>query len=106
MIQNPIPGVIRGFETAGEDGIRSMTQAEEIELLKEELREARETLAAIRSGAADALVIVRNGREMVYTLENADKPFRIFFEEMQEGAVTLDRNGLVVYANRRFAGIV
>ncbi|HWD94516.1 MAG TPA: PAS domain-containing protein [Verrucomicrobiae bacterium] len=81
-------------------------QSEEIDLLKEELREAKETLAAIRSGAADALVVVQNGKEMVYTLENADKPFRIFLEEMQEGAVTVDQNGLVVYANRRFADFV
>ena len=105
-IQNPVPGAVRGFESAGQHGARSLTQAEEIELLKEELREARETLHAIRSGAADALVIVRDGREMVYTLENADKPFRIFFEEMQEGAVTVDGSGLIVYANRRFAAIV
>lgn len=107
MIQDPMSGEIGDFKTMGEeDGIRVRTQAEEIETLREELREARETLEAIRSGAADALVIVRDGREMIYTLENADKPFRIFFEEMQEGAVTVDRNGLVVYANRRFAGIV
>ena len=70
------------------------------------MREARETLDAIRSGAADALVVARNGKEMVYTLENADKPFRIFLEEMQEGAVTVDQRGLVVYANRRFADCV
>ncbi len=81
-------------------------QAREIDSLREELREARETLDAIRSGAADALVVARNGREMVYTLENADKPFRIFLEEMQEGAVTVDQRGLIVYANRRFAECV
>lgn len=84
----------------------SRNQAREIETLKEELREAREVIAAIRSGAADALVVVRDGREMVYTLESADKPFRIFLEEMQEGAVTVDQKGLVVYANRRFAEVV
>ena len=84
----------------------SRTQAQEIDLLKEALREAKETLDAIRSGAADALVVARNGKEVVYTLENADKPFRIFLEEMQEGAVTVDRKGLVVYANRRFASFV
>ena len=86
--------------------VTSRDQVGEIAALKEELREAREVIAAIRSGAADALVIVRDGREMVYTLESADKPFRIFLEEMQEGAVTVDQKGLVVYANRRFANFV
>lgn len=84
----------------------SRTQAEEIDLLREELREAKETLEAIRTGAADALVVSRNGKDFIYTLENADKPFRVFLEQMQEGAVTLDHTGLVVYANRRFADFV
>jgi PAS domain S-box-containing protein len=84
----------------------SREQEPGIDRLRDELREAREILDAIRSGAADALVIVREGKEMVYTLENADKPFRIFLEEMQEGAVTVDQRGLVVYANRRFAELV
>lgn len=82
------------------------TQAEEIESLREELREVKEILQAIRTGSADALVVSRNGRDVVYTLENADKPFRIFLEEMQEGAVTVDQAGLVVYSNRRFADFI
>jgi PAS domain S-box-containing protein len=106
MMENPLRdvaperGAMNGFE------VPSGKQAREIDSLREELREARETLEAIRSGAADALVVARDGREMVYTLENADKPFRIFLEEMQEGAVTVDQKGLIVYANRRFADFV
>jgi len=89
-----------GFERASE------AEAQEIDSLREELREAKETLEAIRTGSADALVVSRDGKEIIYTLENADKPFRIFLEEMQEGAVTVDQRGLVVYANRRFANFV
>jgi len=103
MISDPSRHTVREFTALGEFENPPATPAQEIDLLKEELREARETLEAIRSGSADALVIARNGEEVVYTLENADKPFRIFLEEMQEGAVTVDQNGLVVYANRRFA---
>jgi PAS domain S-box-containing protein len=106
MIQNPLRDGAREFKTMSQFEESPRAQAQEIDLLKEELREAKETLDAIRSGAADALVVVQNGREMVYTLENADKPFRIFLEEMQEGAVTVDQKGLVVYANRRFADFV
>jgi PAS domain S-box-containing protein len=106
MMENPLRDVTQ--ERAAMSGFQgpSKNQSREIDSLREELREARETLDAIRSGAADALVIARNGKEMVYTLENADKPFRIFLEEMQEGAVTVDQKGLVVYANRRFAECV
>src|SRR4051812_19260064 len=106
MMQEPLG------ETAQERGamnsyqVPSRDQNREIDSLREELREARETLDAIRSGAADALVVARDGKEVVYTLENADKPFRIFLEEMQEGAVTVDQKGLIVYANRRFADFV
>jgi PAS domain S-box-containing protein len=101
-LRNFVTGLSRAedFEAATQDNTR------EVDSLKRELREARETLEAIRSGAADALVVARDGKEMVYTLENADKPFRIFLEEMQEGAVTVDQKGLVVYANRRFADFV
>lgn len=98
MAREPVP------RTALNHTLR--TPAEEIDLLREELREARETLEAIRTGAADALVVSRNGKDVIYTLENADKPFRIFLEEMLEGAVTVDQSGLVVYANRRFADLV
>jgi PAS domain S-box-containing protein len=105
MIEDSVRHAVRSA-AAGDFDLGAIDHAQEIALLKDELREARETLDAIRSGAADALVVVRNGREMVYTLESADKPFRIFLEEMQEGAVTVDQQGLVVYANRRFADFV
>lgn len=106
MIRNALRQVTG--EPAAATGFNGAAKAysQEIELLREELREAKETLDAIRSGAADALVVSRNGREVVYMLENADKPFRIFLEQMLEGAVTVDQSGLVVYANRRFADFV
>jgi PAS domain S-box-containing protein len=103
MIQDSLRHIAQELSGATAFEAASRDQSQQIDLLKEELREARETLDAIRSGAADALVVARDGKEMVYTLENADKPFRIFLEEMQEGAVTVDQRGLVVYANRRFA---
>ena len=106
MMQERLHGAARSLSAPGNNDIASRDPAREIAALREELREAREVIAAIRSGAADALVVFRDGREMVYTLESADKPFRIFLEEMQEGAVTVDQKGLVVYANRRFADVV
>lgn len=106
MIEHPLHAIGREMAAMPPLSNTSKTQAEEIDLLREELREVKETLEAIRTGRADALVVYRNGKEVIYTLENADKPFRIFLEEMQEGAVTVDQSGLVVYANRRFAEFV
>ena len=89
-----------------ESADRTKIQSEEIASLRSQLRDAKEILHAIRTGKADALVVARNGKDVVYTLENADKPFRLFIEEMQEGAVTVDEHGLILYANRRFASFV
>jgi PAS domain S-box-containing protein len=70
------------------------------------LREAEETLDAIRTGEVDAVVIAGPQGQQVYTLENADRPYRVLVEQMQEGAVTLSDTGTVLYCNERFATLV
>src|ERR1700761_2249548 len=79
-------------------------------LSREELisrvREAEDTLEAIRTGEVDAVVVAGPQGQQVYTLENADRPYRVFVEQMQEGAVTLSENGTIVYCNERFARLV
>ena len=70
------------------------------------LREAEETLEAIRTGEVDAVVIAGSQGQQVYTLENADRPYRVLVEQMQEGAVTLSENGTILYCNERFATLV
>ena len=78
----------------------------EIATLRLRLEEAEETIRAIRSGAVDAFVVeVPNGAR-VYTLETADRPYRLLVEEMQQGALTLSDNGSIAYCNRRFADLV
>src|ERR1700761_2243557 len=76
------------------------------EELVSRLREAEETLEAIRSGEVDAVVVAGPAGQQVYTLENADRPYRVLVEQMQEGAITLSENGTILYCNRRFAGLV
>jgi len=78
----------------------------EIENLKARLEEAESTLEAIRSGAVDALVVRSSNGDQVFTLRGADEPYRIFVEQMQEGAVTLDDSGTILYSNLAFANIV
>src|ERR1700760_3549856 len=70
------------------------------------LREAEETLTAIRAGEVDAVVVAGPAGQQVYTLENADRPYRVLVEQMQEGAVTLSENGTILYCNERFATLV
>src|ERR1700760_4023582 len=69
------------------------------------LQEAEETLQAIRGGEVDAVVIAGPAGQQVYTLENADRPYRVLVEQMQGGAVTLTDNGIILYCNERFASL-
>ncbi|HLZ38575.1 MAG TPA: ATP-binding protein [Mycobacteriales bacterium] len=77
-----------------------------VDELRARLEEAEETLRAIRSGEVDALVIATPHGDQVFTLQGADRPYRIMVEEMSEGAATLSEAGLVLYANRRLAELL
>jgi PAS domain-containing protein len=70
---------------------------------KDELREAEETLEAIRKGAVDAFVV--DGKQ-VLVLETANTPYRVMVERMRQGAVTLSGAGEIVYTNERFQSMV
>ena len=71
--------------------------------LRARLDEAEETLRAIRSGEVDALVVPGAGGEQIFTLKGANRPYRVLIEDMSEGALTLTADGVILYANRRFA---
>jgi two-component system, sensor histidine kinase PdtaS len=77
----------------------------ENETLRRELQEARETLDAIRRGEVDALVVSGPNGNQIFTLQGADRPFRTFVEEMQQGAMVLSASGEILYCNRRFGEI-
>src|SRR5512145_1945724 len=78
----------------------------EVEELRIRLEEAEETIAAIRSGAVDAFLVQDDGADRVYTLEAADRPYRVLVESMQQGALVLGADGTVLFGNRRFAELV
>src|SRR4051812_4678175 len=72
--------------------------------LEARLAESEETLDAIRRGEIDAVVVAdERGEQHVYTLENADRPYRVLIEQMQEAALTLNAGGIITYCNRRLA---
>ena len=79
----------------------------ENEELRLQLEEATDTIEAIRSGQVDALVVKGpNEEHLLYTLKTADQNYRVFIEKMNEGAVTLNQEGLIVYCNTMFAQMV
>src|SRR6478752_4051194 len=85
----------------------SQTQPiKEIEELRLQLQEANETIHAIRTGQIDALVVTTETGPQLYTLKSADHTYRIFIEKMKEGAVTLNKDEIILYSNSRFASMV
>ena len=88
-------------ERFGAAGIADLS----VDELRTRLLEAEETLDAIRNGDVDAVVVGGPDGQQVYTLENADRPYRVLIEQMQEGAVTLGTDGTILYSNQRFASI-
>ena len=65
--------------------------------------EAEETLRAIMRGEVDAFVVEGADGAAVYTLRDANHPYRIIIERMSEGAAVVDEDGLLLYSNHRFA---
>ena len=79
---------------------------EELASLRLQLEEANDTVEAIRTGQVDALVIKEDNGHQLYTLKSADQTYRVFIEKMNEGAVTLNEAGVILYSNTRFASMV
>lgn len=78
----------------------------EIAELQQQLSEARDTLDAIRAGEVDAFIIKNNNEHTLYTLKSADHTYRIFVEKMVQGAITLNPDNIILYANGSFAAMV
>ena len=75
----------------------------EVETLQRRLEEAEETLRAIQNNEVDALIIDGPQGKQVFTLQDADLPYRTLTETMSEGALTVAADGTILYCNSRFA---
>lgn len=78
----------------------------EIDKLKEQLEEASKTIKAVKSGGTDALSTKNNYGSGLYNLKKTDNPYRIFVEKMTEGAIILDKAGIITYSNTHFRKMV
>ena len=89
---------------AGRSG-ESGAQGTELAEVRAQLREAHETIEAIRSGEVDSLVIGPPGQEQIYALDSATRPYRLIVAAMNEGAATISRRGIILDANPRLAAM-
>lgn len=79
---------------------------EELAALRARVGEAEDLLRALGRGEVDAIVSAGPTGDQVFTLEGADRPYRLMVETMAEGALSLTADGVILYANGRFAELV
>jgi len=60
-------------------------------------------IRAIRVGEVDTMVVAGDHGPQVFTLEGAEQSYRILIESMNEGALTLSADLVILYANQCFA---
>ena len=63
-------------------------------------------LQAIRNNEVDALIVDGPKGLQVYTLEGADRSYKVFVETMSEGALTVTPEGTILHCNKQFAVLV
>jgi len=80
--------------------------SDECESLRTRLREAEETLDAIRYGRVDALVVSQHDEDKIFTLQRAEHIYRLMVEAMNEGMMTLAADGTILYCNLCFANML
>jgi len=82
------------------------TDRRTVQQLEDRLREAEDTIEAIRNGHVDALVVQGPAGEQVFTLRGADHRYRQLVETMNEGALIVAADGTIIYGNRRSAELI
>ncbi len=89
-----------------DDGLSKADLLAELDQLRDRLAEAEQTIEAIRSGEVDALVVSGPQGEQVYTLTGADHVYRVIVETMQEAALTVRLDGMILFCNQQFCRLV
>ena len=79
---------------------------EENKRLREDLKSAQDILDSLQSGEADAIIVKRPSGAQVYSLVGPDHPYRVFIESMNECALTLSHEGMILYNNPCFSDLV
>jgi PAS domain S-box-containing protein len=88
--------------TVATPGVRGAEHAN----LRARLAIAEETLRAIRNGEVDSVMVAGKEGSRVFTLDGAEHAYRLLIESMNEGALTLTADKVILYANQCFAKMV
>ena len=72
-----------------------------IEELRRRLEEMETVIAALRDGSADAMVADTG----LVWFTGSERPYRAFFEAMNEGGLSLDETGRILHCNPCFAAM-
>ena len=96
----PLEAIASGSSPV-DDGLSQQNAA-----LRAKVANLEEALRAIRGNEVDALFVGEAGSRRMFTLDGADLPYRLLIEQMADGALTLTRDGIVAYANQRFAELL
>jgi PAS domain S-box-containing protein len=67
---------------------------------------AEDTLSALGRGQVDAIVVQTDQGERIYTLEGADRIYRVLVDTMAEGAATVAADGTILYGNAQLGEIL
>jgi PAS domain S-box-containing protein len=81
-------------------------KSRELSELHARMAEADATLRAIRNGEVDAVMGAGRQKSQVFTLDGDEQDYRALIESMNEGALTLTTDKMILYANQCFARMV
>jgi PAS domain S-box-containing protein len=105
MDRQPAPSATGPSLLAAGPPPQSRAESSELAEVRAQLREARETIEAIRGGGIDSLVIGPPGQEQVYALASVDRPYQLIVKAMNEGAATVSPRGVILDANPRLGAM-
>lgn len=75
--------------------------------LLNELAAAQDMMRAVAAGEVDAFVFSDGeAGPGVFTVSTVDQPYRMFVENVRDGAATLSADGHILYVNRRLAELL
>ena len=107
MRRRKVRAALSGNGTGAMDHNELTALRDQLEEVQARLADSAETLRAISAGEVDALVVgALSGRDQVFTLTSADRPYRNFVENMTDGAATVSAQGIVLYANQALATLL
>src|SRR5436190_1098763 len=68
-----------------------------------EFEDAEQVIHAIHHGGVDAFVVMKGTDPQVVTLAGAEEPYRVLVQRMNDGVLTVDPDGYILFVNDRLS---